>query len=493
MSLLPRCPHPLIPPPRWGRGEKALPLTLLLPLAAVLSGAVPVGRNVPRNTPTVPLPPVCGVSLADPQILPLLPADAEGSLRQPNHNVAQRAADIFSWQEFLALNWPARADLRGEPDRKKRIAAPGPRVWETWKETHEVYLPDGGDPPVWNAPPRPPAGMSARKRLPDFSFAPFLRATLQATQSDGTLPATLTDRRGHRVHYEIRMNRVLFEAIRSQGLYNGRKQAAQEAVSFPNGSMLIKAAWRELDPAEEKRFFTTDAWIYEEKQGRRPAYWRRKRVGLVGLHIMQKTPGAPQWIWSTFEQVDNVSGPHPSFTNPSCRDCPPDKQTPAGVPNQVTRVAPIPHTDPDCSRESAAVDNVAALNRALQRALARQHSALQYYELVDTQWPTPSDTNAPPPIASTQVLPAVLSNTTMETFTQETSSCLGCHAMARTSRTDRFVSSDFTFTLNNARPLVPNTQIIPPPLHPATEWDRQNWPGIRRGLDLAEHTYERLP
>ena len=29
-------------------------------------------------------------------------------------------------------------------------------------------------------------------------------------------------------------------------------------------------------------------------------------VGLVGLHIVQKTKSRPQWIWSTFEQVDNV-------------------------------------------------------------------------------------------------------------------------------------------------------------------------------------------
>ncbi len=27
---------------------------------------------------------------------------------------------------------------------------------------------------------------------------------------------------------------------------------------------------------------------------------------LVGLHIMVKTRYRPQWLWSTFEQVDNV-------------------------------------------------------------------------------------------------------------------------------------------------------------------------------------------
>ena len=32
----------------------------------------------------------------------------------------------------------------------------------------------------------------------------------------------------------------------------------------------------------------------------------QRTMGLVGLHIVSKTPARPQWIWSTFEQVDNV-------------------------------------------------------------------------------------------------------------------------------------------------------------------------------------------
>ena len=32
----------------------------------------------------------------------------------------------------------------------------------------------------------------------------------------------------------------------------------------------------------------------------------RARSGLIGLHIAQKTPSRPQWIWSSFEQKDAV-------------------------------------------------------------------------------------------------------------------------------------------------------------------------------------------
>ena len=45
-------------------------------------------------------------------------------------------------------------------------------------------------------------------------------------------------------------------------------------------------------------------------------------VALVGLHIAIKTTDRPQWIWSTFEQVDNV--PPASEDEPDARD--------AGVP-----------------------------------------------------------------------------------------------------------------------------------------------------------------
>jgi len=52
---------------------------------------------------------------------------------------------------------------RGAPDQEKRIGDAGPRVWETWKETHEVYLPDSSEPLEWNAPQPLPAGLKGIK------------------------------------------------------------------------------------------------------------------------------------------------------------------------------------------------------------------------------------------------------------------------------------------------------------------------------------------
>ena len=211
---------------------------------------------------------------------------------------------------------------------------------------------------------------------------------------------------------------------------------------------------------------------------------------------MQKTPSAPQWVWSTFEQVNNVPGPgadgHPAFYEPSCTTRPKNQQSIPGTPNQIVRVRPIPSTDPDCTRPQSAVDNIQKLNADVQSALKKVGSVFQRYELINTQWPLQPTDVLPPTMFQAQ--PSILANTTMESFIQSTSSCMGCHSMARTVNADQFVSSDFSFTINNAEPKLPSNKIISPPKAlMQTPWDKKNWKEIIRGYELATKTYEQLP
>lgn len=476
-----------------------------LPTAVLILGLFAAGRPLPaqpaadqeqNGVRVVKLPIVCDTPLQDPRITPELPEDVDGGLQQPNFNVVQRAADIFSWQQFVSLNWPAKTDRRGQPDRSEKISKGGPRVWETWKEADEVYLLKGIRPAGWNEPELQPQQCEAAKVLNrSQKIDDELDADLQAAGATGTLPATLTDQHGNLVRYEIRMNQILFDYIVKNQLYNGDIQAAADRIAFPEGAMLIKASWREISDADAPRYLTVKACVCDQMD-HKLVNCRIRKMGLVGLHIMHKTPSAPQSIWSTFEHVDNLRSPsgHPSFYNPSCQSCTPNQQTPPGVPNQVTRLIPIPSTNPVCSDRTAAVDNVQEMNRLMQGALAGESSVLQYYELVGTQWPVRSwQKKAPRPTTVFTVKPALLANTTMETFIQESSSCMGCHSTARTVRTDRFVSSDFSFTLNNAYPRQVNHQVIQPPKEPVSEWDRQNWNSILRGLQLTQQTCEQLP
>ena len=488
------------------------------PAVAILALGLSYPAVAQRATCEKPIP----IELTGKSCAPLLPPavscdlwpDVEGHLRQPNHNTVQRAADLFSWQTFLALNWPA-GERRGEPDRKASFTAAGPRVWETWKEAFEVYLPDGRQPPPWNAPEPIPAGCRGAERflVRGAKVDDVLDAVVQALPTDATLPASLKDQQGRLVRYGIRLNEVLFDYVANPSssryagtpLYNGLAQAKAKKIEFPVGSQLVKSAWRAVSESEAPFFHTTRACVCETEGVDSPAGCRIERMGLGGLHVMTKTESAPSWIWSTFEHVANLAPTHgvQPLNDPACPPalCPPNRQTAANIPNQVRRVIPIPATDPDCSRPEQAVDNVVQLNGDVAKALGDLGSVFRNYELVGTQWPAPADERTPKTVFD--AVPALLANSTMETFSQNTSSCMGCHAMSRTLDPSRFVSGDFSFTLNNAQPRPPGAfcedveasfscsdSIIPPPLEPETEWDYANWREIVDGYTVATRTYE---
>lgn len=190
----------------------------------------------------------------------------------------------------------------------------------------------------------------------------------------------------------------------------------------------MKLAWRVLHEKEvaSKRFFTMPATIQDPRPN--GPQERHVTVGLVGMHISHKSLSSKQWIWSTFEHVDNlevdpsVPGLTPSFFDPSCEICAVNQEPPQDaqgnyvrIPTQAKRMIPIPPTKQVLNRQASAV-------------LAALGSVWQYYQLVDTQWPTdpkaaPSPWNGPLPDAVTnkaggRVTPVFLTNITMETYFQ---------------------------------------------------------------------------
>jgi len=447
-------------------------------------------------------------ALASPQLSCEAPKDVQGALAQPNQNTVQRAADLFSWQQFIAINWPAAKGRRGEPAADQPLDAGSPRVWETWKEAFEVYRPGGARPAAWGSNPTFPAacGGAGKLLIRTSKVSDVVDQTLQALPADGTLPASLKDQKGRLVRYEIRLNKPLFDYVVKRGLYKGDVQAKAASIDFPDGSQLVKAAWRELDGDEANYFIATDACVCEDKGVDTPSNCQIKRMGLAGLHLMTRTASAPQWIWSTYEQVDNVTALHPAvkpLNNPACSaaSCPPNKQTPDGVPTQLSRVIPIPDKDPDCSKPEQAVNNVVALNADMQKALAQAQSPLANYALINTQWPVPGGKAKPKTVFD--VRPALLGNTTMEAFSQNTSSCMGCHVMSRTLNPNRFVSADFSFTLNNAQPRPKGARcvsaeasescsdkILAPPTKVSPDRQTQADPKVLHGYAVTTHTYE---
>src|SRR5262249_37429917 len=130
-----------------------------------------------------------------------------------------------------------------------------------------------------------------------------------------------------------------------------------------SGSWELKFAWRILLAGDDKmRFMTSDA-VVPPTNGKCPGGGAPQgdqcpvTVGLVAMHIGHKTDSSPQWIWATFEQVDNLSVDNvahpklkPSFFDPNCPTCVPDQQPTQASngtwsnspPTQAWRAIPIP-------------------------------------------------------------------------------------------------------------------------------------------------------
>ena len=387
-----------------------------------------------------------------PKLSPLVPSDLP--LTANDDSAAE-----FAWRSFVAVNWPARAGSRGVPNANKVIGQPGDLVWNTWKSPDEIFYADGRRPPAWNGnsgalPPQcRTAGASAGaywlRRTSKVPGDVDNQALRDAKQVVG---GTLTDQHGNLVRYEVRLNKAIFDNILAKQYYNIEGQNKASSISFPAAVMEVKASWRELTAADspvKSRFVRRVAWIYTPAGQSAPASCIQSEVGLVGLHVTQKTPSRPQWTWATFEHVDNVppfNAPVPpgrtlpySFNKPGCpvTQCVPDSTTenhgvPTRIPTQVTRLVNI----------GAAAQRA---NPQWQSALAAAvpGSPFQYYQLVDIQWPlNPGQRPAGNPT------PGLSANTTMETYIGRSSSCISCHYTAQ--RASGTISSDYSFMLAEA-------------------------------------------
>ncbi len=382
------------------------------------------------------------------RLSPYLPHEVFNPI--PGATGTQAPMDYLSWQTFVALNWPASEVENGVPDENLVVGGQevggyypngmrsSPTVWETFKDSDEIFLPGAKRPTPFSTKPR--------------------HVLFDMTESFTKSP--LNDQNGKRVYYEVRLNEIEYNYIVAHQLYNSTNQ--KPSITFPPGdpktreagSVHVKAAWKILNldgPGQrddKSRFYTAQALIYTP--GTPSAFLAT--VGLVGLHIAHKTVGRPEWIWSTFEQVDNapdVNGdpkqPRYSFNNPNCsaQQCPPNQQVTmtSDAPVQVVRTTPIPA-------------ETQALNAQWQAALRAWNpkNVWQYYQLVSTQWPAdPAKTKE-----YGEPQPPFLANSVVETFFQGPSppnptaenpphSCLGCHGMFAQQL-------DFMFQLNKAYP-----------------------------------------
>ncbi len=435
--------------------------------------------------------------------------DDQGQLEQ-----AQRQFDILSWQAFIALNWPARAD--GRPDPAKSLSDnTSPRVWSYWRNADTIFLPNGAAPRIWE-----PSVNAVENENVYRVKAAWRQYANGANENFEAFAGPLVDQNGKWVRYEVMVNHEEFDYIFKNELYNLEGEAAfsklpdGNEVGFPlnegahkHGAIEIKLAWKELGANDDTNRFLVariKATLAEPPApGETGTPTREFNAGLVGMHIAMRTVSSPEWIWATFEQIDNVRvnhypdgrPVHPNFFNPALQvtnnvepsmnavldpvtGYPLAATNPAAAttwledlttnPVQMARVV-VPTQGQLNPLDQTLLADAGSLNTRVQGLLTNAQSVLQYYELIDTQWPVHPNAPAfaggansePESIAHKtpgDVVPTFLINTTMETYFQKglqtagsveqddrlppnsptidtnlvvaTESCIGCHYSA---------------------------------------------------------------
>ncbi|MFK7862132.1 MAG: hypothetical protein AB8B64_25215 [Granulosicoccus sp.] len=250
--------------------------------------------------------------------LPTSVASISGQSEDPKLTLfnLQQAFDLFAWQTFIALNWPADPEIFGKPDPQHKIgqASHADRLWETFISPANVFKADGAKPDAY---------------VPTFSRTNKLHAIGKRTHTldevdeaffdmEKPLPP-IVDTNKQYARYEIRLNKVAYDYIVSGAkvkdthypLYNREDQNAfldqGGVITFPDGTIEVKVAWKKLGEGDNpNKFFTQVVDVYENPYADPVVVNKDVTYGMVGMHIMYLVDGIPQWVWPTFEHVDNA-------------------------------------------------------------------------------------------------------------------------------------------------------------------------------------------
>jgi hypothetical protein len=370
----------------------------------------------------------------------------------------QNGFDLYSWLTFIALNSPEDATVPfGLPS--------APTVWESEFRSLSQVIPQGMSLPA------------ACASLPNQVPKPTLFVQVDDVAFDQPFKSgPLIDQDGHYSLNTIFMNASMQKFIVDNHLDSAASQTTFKLsrIDFPVGdaakaalgSIMIKASWKLMTATDNRsEFHTALAYRFFPAQGEGQAIKGPScdivMLGLVGLHIVHKTTGRRQWIWTTFEHVRNVpsagdikSGAahgrtylfyreeHPLASHPNA-----NQSAAASVPTNANRTPPQPWlakpppiVKSQIVRAQAITDDTQTINRQahdflkhLAQTDARNFAkdmVWQNYQLVSTQWPAAflcaAEKNAAKENVETNQqtdpncspAPEFLPNSTLETYVQ---------------------------------------------------------------------------
>lgn len=287
-------------------------------------------------------------------ISPVVPTDILTGGDSASKATLSEAA-IFAWNEFIALNWPAMQGYRDSANAELTFGDTtykGPLVWHTFRHKVELF-PGNGAPPHGYNPALPDYGYNGSDFEPKYFYKPSVTNTKDGhvepaytTTGTSTTPwinldetneigvsnmfsgAADTLHNGNMMLYLAKANKAEYVYAAENKWYaggNGLSQAktntkayiaansntprpgmSNSLVSLPYGTIEVKTAWRKLSQSEAAsgRFYANTVRHYVEENGF--PHYVDEVYGMMALHIIQKTPTAPYFIFATFEQADNL-------------------------------------------------------------------------------------------------------------------------------------------------------------------------------------------
>ncbi|WP_152428743.1 hypothetical protein [Vibrio azureus] len=263
----------------------------------------------------------------------------------------------------------------------------------------------------------------------------------------------LIDWQDNPVFYQQSVNQIFYDDIVSNELNNSQCVAKVDSGEFPfdisAGSTEVKTSWKILSPTDdEDKFFTINRSI--NKSG---VIEDAVKLGLVGMHIVRKTPAHPEWIWTTFEHKDNA--PNCDEVEDNVTVNPTDKWLFFNESSWQGKNVYIPNNPTQVCRKTPygagflakaglrVIEDIEDLNQDMQSYYQQRGSIWENYFLVGSAWTqsiNPFSTNGElPPTWKNEIGgSSLLSNTTMETYRQNPKwfdlehptkdrGCFGCH------------------------------------------------------------------
>jgi len=198
-----------------------------------------------------------------------------------DQNPAMNDPEKFAWQAlFIPINKSAGAGQNA--------------VWETWASDEDTFPanPSATQPPAWpaTAPQNKKLRPSLQLRLLDAQRAREAQDEVRIFGANVVQPPIAPSGDSE----EVRRNRAAFDFIVQNKLYYRQGIVAAfnagKPIVFPIEAIEVKAKWKPITEAQKPLYhWNTDA--------------SGKLFGLVALHVISKD--VPNWVWATFEHVDN--------------------------------------------------------------------------------------------------------------------------------------------------------------------------------------------